>query len=121
MIRICRPPPPIWYLSNLSTPKTRVSGVTFPGVPGIVLGHNEFIAWGATNLGPDVQDLFIEKFNDKNQFQTANGWQNAKVRTEEIKGAEKPAQTRNGNYQTRSFGNRRRRCDLRAKAAKNGA
>lgn len=77
--------PSIWYLTNLSTPETRVSGVTFPGVPGIVLGHNEFIAWGATNLGPDVQDLFIEKFNDKNQFQTANGWQNAKVRTEEIK------------------------------------
>ena len=38
--------PGIWYLSHLSTPKMRVSGVTFPGVPGIVLGHNEFIAWG---------------------------------------------------------------------------
>ncbi len=77
--------PSIWYLSNLSTPKTRVSGVTFPGVPGVVLGHNESIAWGATNLGPDVQDLFVEKFNDKNQFQTEKGWENAKIRKEEIK------------------------------------
>ncbi len=77
--------PSIWYLTHLSTPQTRVSGVTFPGVPGIVLGHNEFIAWGATNLGPDVQDLYIKRFNDKNQFQIANAWQNAKVRNEEIR------------------------------------
>ena len=52
--------PGIWYLANLSTPTMRVSGVTFPGVPGIVLGHNEYIAWGATNVGPDVQDIYIE-------------------------------------------------------------
>ncbi len=77
--------PSIWYLSNLATPNNRVSGVTFPGVPGIVLGHNEFIAWGATNLGPDVQDLYIEKFNDKNEYKTNNGWEPAKKRTEIIK------------------------------------
>ncbi len=77
--------PSIWYLTNLSTPKNRVSGVTFPGVPGIVLGHNEFIAWGATNLGPDVQDLYIEKFDDKNQYESVNGLQTPKIRTEEIK------------------------------------
>jgi penicillin amidase len=77
--------PSIWYLSNLSTPNSRVSGVTFPGVPGVVLGHNEFIAWGATNLGPDVQDIYIEKFNDKNQYESANGLKSAKVRTEEFK------------------------------------
>ncbi|MDQ3181934.1 MAG: penicillin acylase family protein, partial [Acidobacteriota bacterium] len=77
--------PSIWYLSNLSAPNIRVSGVTFPGVPGVVLGHNEFIAWGATNLGPDVQDLYVETFNDKNQYKTLNGWETAKVRREEIK------------------------------------
>jgi penicillin amidase len=55
--------PGIWYMSHLSTPSMRVSGVTFPGVPGIVLGHNDFIAWGATNVGPDVQDLYIEDLN----------------------------------------------------------
>ncbi|MGI8641929.1 MAG: penicillin acylase family protein [Pyrinomonadaceae bacterium] len=77
--------PSIWYLSNLSAPNLRVSGVTFPGVPGVVLGHNEYIAWGATNLGPDVQDLYAETFNEKNQYKTQNGWEDAKVRREEIK------------------------------------
>jgi len=77
--------PSVWYLTNLSTKNSRVSGVTFPGVPGIVLGHNENIAWGATNLGPDVQDVYLERFNDKNQYKTASGWQDAKIRREEIK------------------------------------
>lgn len=77
--------PSVWYLTHLSTGDSRVSGVTFSGVPGVVLGHNENIAWGATNLGPDVQDLYAETFNDKNQYKTQNGWQDARVRREEIK------------------------------------
>jgi len=36
-----------------------VSGFTFSGFPGVVLGHNDRIAWGFTNLGPDVQDLYL--------------------------------------------------------------
>ena len=77
--------PSIWYLSNLNSPKGKVSGVTFPGVPGIVLGHNEYIAWGATNLGPDVQDLYVETFNDKNEYKTAEGWKPVKKRIEQMK------------------------------------
>ena len=77
--------PGIWYLTHLSTPDMRVSGVTFPGVPGIVLGHNADIAWGATNVGPDVQDLYRETFNDKGEYKTPNGWQKIGVRREEIK------------------------------------
>lgn len=77
--------PGIWYLSHLSTPSMRVSGVTFPGVPGIVLGHNENIAWGATNVGPDVQDLYRETFNDKGEYKTPAGWEKIVVRREEIK------------------------------------
>lgn len=77
--------PSVWYLTNLSTKNSRVSGVTFPGVPGIILGHNENIAWGATNLGPDVQDVYLETFNDKNQYKTASGWHDARIRREEIK------------------------------------
>lgn len=76
--------PGIWYLSHLSTPTMRVSGVTFPGVPGIVLGHNEFIAWGATNVGPDVQDLYVETFNDKGEVKTSTGWATATLRKEHI-------------------------------------
>jgi penicillin amidase len=77
--------PGIWYLSHLAAPNVRVSGVTFPGVPGIVLGHNEFIAWGATNVGPDVQDLYREQFDAQNRVKTPRGWENAKTRREEIK------------------------------------
>jgi len=77
--------PGIWYLSHLSTPTMRVSGVTFPGVPGIVLGHNENIAWGATNVGPDVQDLYIETFNAEGKYKTPTGWETPTTRKEEIK------------------------------------
>ena len=43
-----------------------VVGVSFPGVPGVVLGHNARVAWGATNIDPDVQDLFVEKVDPAN-------------------------------------------------------
>lgn len=76
--------PGIWYMTHLAGPDIRVSGVTFPGVPGIVLGHNEFIAWGATNVGPDVQDLYVETFNDKGEVKTPTGWEPAKIRKEQI-------------------------------------
>ena len=77
--------PGIWYLSHLSTPSMRVSGVTFPGVPGIVLGHNEFIAWGATNVGPDVQDLYVESFDSSGKYKTPEGMAAPHIRKEEIK------------------------------------
>lgn len=77
--------PGIWYLSHLSTPTLRVSGVTVPGVPGIILGHNADLAWGATNVGPDVQDLYFETFNDKGEYKTPNGWEPPVKRTETIR------------------------------------
>ena len=77
--------PGIWYLAHLSTPTMRVSGVTIPGVPGVVLGHNESIAWGATNVGPDVQDVYFEEFNAKGEYKTPNGWKKPKIRKELIK------------------------------------
>ncbi len=55
--------PPVWYFAQLSTPGMNVIGATFPGVPGVILGRNERIAWGFTNTGPDVQDLFLEKLD----------------------------------------------------------
>lgn len=77
--------PGIWYMSHLSTPSMRVAGVTFPGVPGIVLGHNENFAWGATNVGPDVQDLYVETFDEQGRYKTPTGWEAAKGRNEIIK------------------------------------
>jgi penicillin G amidase len=79
--------PSIWYMTHLSAPGLRVAGVTSPGLPGIVIGHNEHIAWGFTNVGPDVQDLYIEKFDPQNprKYMTPAGWREAEVRREEIK------------------------------------
>jgi penicillin amidase len=59
--------PSIWYLAGLHCRPVSaacpydVVGVGFPGTPGIVLGHNARIAWGFTNVNPDVQDLFAER------------------------------------------------------------
>ena len=55
--------PGVWYLDHLEAPGLNVSGVALPGVPGIVSGHNDRIAWGMTNLGFDVQDLYAEKID----------------------------------------------------------
>ena len=60
--------PSVWYQMTLSTPDHKVSGVIFPGIPGIILGHNENIAWGVTNFGPDVQDLYIERRQSDNPY-----------------------------------------------------
>ena len=64
--------PSIWYMNGLHCRSVSaacpydVEGVSFPGVPAVILGHNARIAWGVTNVGPDVEDLFIETPDPKN-------------------------------------------------------
>jgi penicillin G amidase len=64
--------PSVWYINGLHCRKVSkacpfdVVGVSFPGVPAVVLGHNARIAWGATNGNPDVEDLFVEKADPNN-------------------------------------------------------
>lgn len=79
--------PSIWYQMHLQSPEQNVSGVIFAGIPGIILGHNDNIAWGVTNVGPDVQDLYIEmpNPNDPTQFRYDGKWEQAEVRDEPIK------------------------------------
>jgi len=79
--------PSIWYMVHLSAPGARVAGVGSAGLPGVIIGHNDHIAWGCTNVNPDVQDLYIEKFDPDNpkRYQTPTGWQDAVIRREEIK------------------------------------
>jgi len=57
--------PGIWYMAHLEAPGLDVAGVTLPGAPGVIVGHNQRIAWGITNLGFDVQDLYLEKLDDR--------------------------------------------------------
>jgi penicillin amidase len=78
--------PSIWHIVHLSAGDLRVAGVAVPGVPGVSIGHNESIAWGITNLCPDVQDLYFEEFEagDTDLYKTPAGWRAADVRTEEI-------------------------------------
>lgn len=79
--------PSIWYQMHLKSPEQNVSGVIFAGIPGIILGHNEQVAWGVTNVGPQVQDLYIEKPNPDNpyEFLYDGEYYEAVVRDEDIK------------------------------------
>ncbi len=51
--------PAIWLLIRLQCPTISAIGAAFPSSPGVILGRNDYIAWGVTNLGTDVQDLFV--------------------------------------------------------------
>ena len=68
--------PALWYFARLEAPGLKVAGATLPGLPLVVLGQNEHIAWGFTNTAPDVQDLYIERIkpDDAKQYQTPDGW-----------------------------------------------
>jgi penicillin amidase len=74
--------PAIWYEVGLHCVEKGVAcpynltGFSFAGVPGVIIGHNDRIAWGLTNAGPDVQDLYIEKINPQNpnQYEVNGQW-----------------------------------------------
>ncbi len=84
--------PGIWHMIHLTTPSMNVAGVTAPGVPLVLIGHNDRIAWGCTNLAPDVQDLYRETFEAENprRYKTPDGWRDAEVRSEAIKVRKQP-------------------------------
>lgn len=62
--------PGLWYEAHLVVPgKLDVTGVTLPGLPGVILGHTDHMAWGFTNVGADVLDVFVEQLNPSNPDQ----------------------------------------------------
>ncbi len=70
--------PDLWYEAHLTKGDGQdfdVAGVTLPGLPFVIAGHNRRIALGFTNLGPDVQDLFVEQFDKSGKVATPQGWQ----------------------------------------------
>lgn len=78
--------PGIWYLAHLEGGDFHVTGGTFPGSCGVVVGHNRHIAWGVTNGMTDNQDLYIERFDptDPLRYQWRGTWEQAEVRRETI-------------------------------------
>jgi penicillin amidase len=92
--------PSIWYEIGLHCESVgsdcpyNVVGASFASSPGVVIGHNDNIAWGVTNLGPDVQDLFVEKVNpdNPNQYEFQGQWRDMEIIREEIQvaGREEP-------------------------------
>jgi penicillin G amidase len=79
--------PALWYFARLEVPGLRVAGATMPGLPLVVLGQNEDIAWGFTNTGPDVQDLYLEQPDpqDPSRYRTPEGWAAFETRSEVIR------------------------------------
>ncbi|MEJ2007654.1 MAG: penicillin acylase family protein [Acidobacteriota bacterium] len=79
--------PSVWYMVHLQAPGIDVSGVSLPGLPLVIIGHNRHIAWGVTNTGPDVQDLYDETFNPRNprEYLYDGQWVMDSQRSERIK------------------------------------
>ncbi|MGH9789861.1 MAG: penicillin acylase family protein [Candidatus Acidiferrales bacterium] len=79
--------PDTWYIAHLKAPGYHAKGFTLPGTPLIVIGHNERIAWGFTNNGADVQDLYAETFHPQNpgEYRVGSAWRKAEIRREIIK------------------------------------
>ncbi|MFN4284479.1 MAG: penicillin acylase family protein [Lacibacter sp.] len=79
--------PAIWYEMQMSGPEINVYGTSFPGIPGIVIGFNDSIAWGVTNSQRDVKDYYEIRFKDasKRQYWFNNEWRDTKLRIEEIR------------------------------------
>jgi penicillin amidase len=111
--------PNLWYEAHLKSGNLDVAGVTLPGMPYVIVGHNQRIAWGFTNVGPTVADAFIENFNAQGAYQTPRGWQQPEHRAEVIHIKDKPDVTldvkitRHGPIATDLFPGETRRLALR--------
>ncbi len=78
--------PILWYLARIVTPEGSVKGATVPGLPVVLLGQNESIAWGITTADTDTQDLFVETVDPTNprQYLTPDGPKKFETRDETI-------------------------------------
>jgi penicillin amidase len=79
--------PSVWYEAHLNGGGLNVIGVSLPGVPGVVIGHNDRIAWGITNTMTDGDDLFVEQINPANprQYDCEGKWVDGDLVREEIR------------------------------------
>lgn len=86
--------PGIWHQVHLEAGDLRVTGVSVPGLPGVVAGHNDRIAWGITLAFTDCEDLFVEKFDpdQPRRYEFRGQWLDAEVirETIQVKGRKEP-------------------------------
>jgi len=82
--------PNLWYEAHIRCGSLDAAGVTLPGIPYVIVGHNQHIAWGFTNVGPTVEDVYIETFNPDGQYLTPEGWKSPDHRREVIHVKGKP-------------------------------
>jgi penicillin amidase len=76
--------PNLWYEAHLRCGNFDAAGVTLPGMPYVIVGHNQRIAWGFTNVGPTAEDAYVETFNPSGQYLTPEGWKTPAQRREVI-------------------------------------
>jgi penicillin amidase len=77
--------PAVWYLAHLSGGALDVIGASLPGTPGILVGHNQRIAWGITAMLADVQDLYVERVNTRDQAEYNGAWEQMTILRDVIK------------------------------------
>ncbi|HUP28806.1 MAG TPA: penicillin acylase family protein [Usitatibacter sp.] len=79
--------PALWYLAHVQTPEGNVVGGTLPGLPFVVLGRNDHLAWSMTTTNSDTQDLYVEKLapGDAESYMTPGGKARFDVRDEVIR------------------------------------
>jgi penicillin amidase len=80
--------PSLWFEVQLHTPGMNTYGVSLPGAPGVIIGFNERIAWGVTNVGPDILDWYDIRFRDdqkKQEYWHDGQWKPTTTRRETIR------------------------------------
>ncbi|MEX2543020.1 MAG: penicillin acylase family protein [Trueperaceae bacterium] len=75
--------PSPWYLVQLTAPGLDVSGATLPGIPAVLVGRNDAIAWALTGADHDTQDLYIERL-EADRYLTPDGWQELETVSESL-------------------------------------
>ncbi|HUP38546.1 MAG TPA: penicillin acylase family protein [Vicinamibacterales bacterium] len=78
--------PSVWWEAHVVSDSLNVAGVTIPGIPFVVIGHNARIGWGLTNVGSDVQDFFVEQLDPSRQrYRVGEEWVPLEIRRHEIR------------------------------------
>ena len=77
--------PSVWWEVHVVSDELNVAGVTIPGTPFVIIGHNARIAWGLTNVGADVQDFFVEQLDAaRERYRSGDQWLPLQVRRHKI-------------------------------------